>query len=237
VSARASAAAPALRVRDLTKRYGDQEVLHGASFDVHPGELLAIVGPNGAGKTTLLSILAGIQRQSSGTISRRAGEMGWVPQLPALYSKLTVVENLELFAQLERVEHRHEAVAAMLDQTGLHARANERVERLSTGNRQRLNVAIGLISDPPILLLDEPSTALDPSQRERLWDFVASLTGRGRSVVFSSHIVAEVDHHADRVLVLDVGDQLFDGHPSQLPRDPGHDFEEALVALLGARGH
>jgi ABC-2 type transport system ATP-binding protein len=228
---------PVLSVGALSKSYGDQEALRGVSFDVHEGELVAIVGPNGAGKTTLLSILAGVQRQSSGTVSRPPGEVGWVPQQPALYSKLTVVENLELFARLEKVPQPREAVERMLEQTGLHERANDRVERLSGGNRQRVNVALGLIADPPVLLLDEPSTALDPNQRERLWQFVSALARRGRSVVFSSHIVGEVERHAQRALVLDRGEQVFDGAPAELAGRSEVDFESAFVAFLGERGH
>jgi ABC-2 type transport system ATP-binding protein len=228
---------PVLSVRELTKRYGDHEALRGVSFDVHPGELVAIVGPNGAGKTTLLSILAGVQRQSSGTVHRPPGEIGWVPQQPAVYAKLTVLENLELFARLEKVAKPHDAVMQMLEQTGLADRAKDRVERLSGGNRQRVNVALGLIADPPVLLLDEPSTALDPNQRERLWRFVAGLAERDRSVVFSSHIVGEVERHARRALVLDRGEQVFDGPPAELAGKAEIDFESAFVAFLGERGH
>jgi ABC-2 type transport system ATP-binding protein len=228
---------PALSVKGLTKRYGEHEALRGVSFDVHSGELVAIVGPNGAGKTTLLSILAGVQMQSAGTVSRPPGEVGWVPQQPALYSKLSVLENLELFARLEKVADRREAVQRMLEQTGLGDRAHERVENLSGGNRQRVNVALGLIADPPVLLLDEPSTALDPNQRERLWRFVVELADRGRSVVFSSHIVGEVERHAQRALVLDRGEQVFDGAPAELAGKAEIDFESAFVAFLGERGH
>ena len=135
-------------------------------------------GPNGAGKTTLLSILAGIQRPSAGSVSRDPREVGWVPQQPALYSKLSVAENLALFARLERVADPDAAVERMLEQTGLRERASEQLARLSGGNRQRVNVAIGLLSRPPVLALDEPSTALDPGQRERLWSFIRGLARR-----------------------------------------------------------
>jgi ABC-2 type transport system ATP-binding protein len=124
----------------------------------------------------------------------------------------------------------------MLEQTGLAGRAGERLERLSGGNRQRVNVAIGLIADPPVLVLDEPSASLDPGQRERLWEFVAGLAKAGRGVLFSTHNVDEAQRHADRVIVLDRGELRFDGTPAELMRAAGEDvrgdFERALVAFL-----
>ena len=225
-----------LRVEGLGKRYGSREALHEVSFAAHAGEMLAVVGPNGAGKTTLLSILAGVQAPSAGTVSRGAGEIGWVPQQPAVYSKLSVLENLRLFARLEKVADTEAAVARMLEQTGLTERADERIDRLSGGNQQRVNVALGLLADPPVILLDEPSTALDPAQRERLWLLVSELAARGTGVVFSTHIVAEAERYAARVLVLDQGRLLFDGSPAELAREGGGgDFERAFVSFLGKR--
>ncbi|MFZ2112112.1 MAG: ABC transporter ATP-binding protein [Solirubrobacteraceae bacterium] len=225
-----------LRVEGLGKRYGSREALHDVNFAAHAGELLAVVGPNGAGKTTLLSILAGVQAPSAGTVSRGAGEIGWVPQQPAVYSKLSVVENLRLFARLEKVTDTEAAVARMLEQTGLIERAEERIDRLSGGNQQRVNVALGLLADPPVILLDEPSTALDPAQRERLWLLVSALAARGTAVVFSTHIVAEAERYAARVLVLEEGRLLFDGTPGELARESGGgDFERAFVSFLARR--
>jgi ABC-2 type transport system ATP-binding protein len=226
---------PVLRVRGLGKRYGSREALRDVSFAASAGEMVAVIGPNGAGKTTLLSILGGVQAPSSGTVAR-TGAIGWVPQQPALYSKLSVAENLRLFAHLERVGDPDAAVARMLEQTGLTDRARERVERLSGGNRQRVNVALGLLADPPAILLDEPSSSLDPGQRERLWQFIESLAGAGTSVVFSTHIVGEAERHAHRVIVLDDGALLFDGPPRQLKRESGQeDFERAVVSFLHER--
>jgi ABC-2 type transport system ATP-binding protein len=228
---------PVLRVEGLGKRYGARQALHGVSFAARAGELVAVVGPNGAGKTTLLSILAGVQAPSAGTVERAPGEIGWVPQQPALYSKLSVLENLRLFARLEKVSDPEAAVARMLDQTGLADRADERVDRLSGGNRQRVNVALGLLADPPVILLDEPSSSLDPGQRERLWLLVGELAARGTGVVFSTHIVAEAQRYAQRVIVLDRGELLFDGAPAELAREAGgdRDFERAFVSFLRAR--
>jgi ABC-2 type transport system ATP-binding protein len=226
-----------LRVEALGKRYGSREALHEVSFAAHAGEMLAVVGPNGAGKTTLLSILAGVQAPSSGRVSRGVSEIGWVPQQPAVYSKLSVLENLRLFARLEKVADTEAAVVRMLEQTGLIDRAEERIDRLSGGNQQRVNVALGLLADPPVILLDEPSTALDPAQRERLWLLVSELAARGTGIVFSTHIVAEAERYAARVLVLEEGRLLFDGTPGELAREGGGgDFERAFVSFLAKRG-
>jgi ABC-2 type transport system ATP-binding protein len=227
---------PVLRVEGLGKSYGSREALCEVSFSAHAGELVAVIGPNGAGKTTLLSILAGVQKPSAGTLSHGDGHVGWVPQAPALYSKLTVVENLRLFARLEKVGDPEAVVARMLDQTGLSERRDERIAHLSGGNRQRVNVALGLLGDPPVILLDEPSSALDPTQRERLWGFIVGLTRDGAGVVFSTHVVAEAQRYAQRVIVLDQGRLLFDGTPEALAVEGGGgDFEQAFVAFLRAR--
>ncbi|MGP0102566.1 MAG: ABC transporter ATP-binding protein [Solirubrobacteraceae bacterium] len=232
-----------LGVSALGKRYGELDALTDVSFQAGAGELIAVVGPNGAGKTTLLSIIVGIQAPSAGTVIRGGGEVesavGWAPQYPALYSKLSVAENLELFARLERVADPRAAVERMLEQTGLRERAREPVGRLSGGNRQRVNVALGLIGDPPVLALDEPSASLDPGQRERLWEFVAARAAGGTTVVFSTHNVSEAQRYADRVLVLADGRLLFDGAPVELMREGGEgeggDLERALVRFLRER--
>jgi len=228
-----------LSVRALAKSYGELQALRDVSFDIHQGELAALIGPNGAGKTTLLSIIAGIQGPSAGTISRAPGEVGWAPQYPALYSKLSVAENLELFARLEKVPDPRAAVERMLDQIGLRERAGAAVGRLSGGNRQRVNVAVALLGEPEVLLLDEPSASLDPEQRERLWEFVAGLQARGTTVVFSTHNVSEAQRHAGRVLVLADGWLAFDGAPRELLEAGGEadsgDLEGALVRFLRER--
>jgi ABC-2 type transport system ATP-binding protein len=240
---------PTLSVRGVAKRFGELWALRDISFDTHAGEVIAVVGPNGAGKTTLLSIIAGTQRPSAGSVTGPAaapapnGHIGWVPQQPAVYSKLSVAENLRLFARLEKVAEPEPAVRRMLEQIGLLERADERLERLSGGNRQRVNVAIGLIADPPVLALDEPSASLDPAQRERLWEFIRARSSAGTSVVFSTHTLGEVQRFADRVIVLDRGELLFDGEPQALMSRVGEsagadggDLEHALVAFLEQLG-
>jgi ABC-2 type transport system ATP-binding protein len=229
-----------LSVRSVGKRFGDLQALRDVSFDASAGEVIAVVGPNGAGKTTLLSIIAGAQQPSSGTVLGPAAHngrgIGWVPQRPAVYSKLSVAENLSLFAHLEGIAEPEPAVSAMLEQVGLQNRARERVERLSGGNRQRVNVAIGLIAEPPVLALDEPSAALDPGQRERLWQFIRARADRGTCVVFSTHMLHEAQLFADRLLVLDRGELLFDGRPHELIRRAAGDGEDDFGGTGGGDG-
>jgi ABC-2 type transport system ATP-binding protein len=228
-----------LEVRGVTKHFGARAALQAVSFELAAGELVGIVGPNGAGKTTLLSILAGVLSPDEGELTLSGRDSGWVPQQPALYSKLSVAENLRLFARLEKVSDPEAAVRRMLAQTDLAERADEEVGRLSRGNQQRVNIAIGLLSEPSLLLLDEPSASLDPRQRERLWEFISAL---GTTVVFSTHDVGEVERYATRVLLLADGELLFTGTPGELEQAVGggvggNDLEAALVSFLHQRGH
>jgi ABC-2 type transport system ATP-binding protein len=226
--------------RELTKRFGSRVALDAVSFELAAGELVGIVGPNGAGKTTLLSILAGTLQPDAGELTVHADGVGWVPQVPAVYSKLSVAENLRLFARLEKVPDPDGAVDRMLAQTDLADRAGEPVGRLSQGNRQRVNIAIGLLAEPAVLLLDEPSAALDPRQRERLWQFIAELAARGTTVVFSTHTVSEVERFAARVLLLADGELLFTGTAAELAAAVGgqaRDLEGAFLGFLHQRGH
>jgi ABC-2 type transport system ATP-binding protein len=220
----------------VTRRFGERVALRDVSFSADRGERLAIIGPNGAGKTTLLSILAGIQRPDEGRVTHPPEAVGWVPQQAAVYSKLSVQENLRLFARLERVGDIAASVDRMLDLTALRERAGDEVGKLSGGNRQRVNIAVGLLAEPDVLLLDEPSTALDPRQRELLWDFISALAAAGTTVVFSTHNVGEAERYADRVLVLADGELLFDGAPAELVGEE-RDFEAAFVRFLHERGH
>jgi ABC-2 type transport system ATP-binding protein len=242
--ARAPRAAPVLEVDGLSKSFGERVALRDVSLDVRRGELLAVLGPNGAGKTTLLSILAGITRPDTGRISSSNGEVGWVPQQAGLYHRLTVEENLVLFARMEGAADVEGIVARMLDQTGLEERRHDQVSSLSGGNQQRINIAIGLLGDPSVLLLDEPSSGLDPSQRVRLWEFVAALAEAGTTVIYSTHQIEEVSHYGDRLVVLADGETIFDGSFAQLRRAAGPrpegtapDPENDFVRFLRRQGH
>ena len=229
-----------LAAEGLVKRYGDRVALRGVSLAARPGELVAIIGPNGAGKTTLLSILAGIQRADEGSITVAPAGIGWVPQQPAVYNKLTVEENLALFARLERSADPRATVDRMLALSDLADRAGDQVGTLSGGNKQRVNIAIGLLAEPEVLLLDEPSTGLDPRQRERLWEFILRLAGEGTTVVYATHHIQEADRYATRLVVLADGERVFDGSPRELEQATGTtglDFEQAFVEFLHQRGH
>jgi ABC-2 type transport system ATP-binding protein len=241
----ATAGQVALRARGLGKRYDGRAALRGVDLAVEAGEQLAVIGPNGAGKTTLLSILAGVTAADEGEVSLPGGSVGWVPQQAALYRRLTVEENLLLFARLEGLLDPRASVEEMLELSGLGERRGDPVARLSGGNQQRVNIAIGLLSRPAALLLDEPSVGLDPRQRARLWEFVAALAGRGTTVVFSTHDIQEAERYGRRLLVLADGEGLFDGSPqglrevvrSEAPEAASSDFETAFVAFLHHRGH
>jgi len=239
-SATQTSAPPVLEARDLVKRYGEREALRGVSLVARRGELVAVIGPNGAGKTTLLSILAGIQKPDAGSLSKAPDEIGWVPQQAAVYNKLTVEENLALFARLERCPDPRATVERMLDLSDLRDRAHDQVGTLSGGNRQRVSIAIGLLAQPEVLLLDEPSAALDPRQRARLWEFILRLAGEGTTVIYATHNIQEADRYANQLIVLADGERLFDGPPRELEHEVGTtglDLEDAFVEFLHRRGH
>jgi len=237
---------PALAARGVTKSFDGREALGGVDFEVEPGEVVALIGPNGAGKTTLLSILAGISEPDSGTVE--GDGVAWVPQQAALYRRLSVRENLLLFAHLQhdagQTAERPEAmVDRMLELTGLTDRTGDRVGTLSGGNQQRVNIAIGLMAGPSVLLLDEPSVGLDPAQRERLWGFILSLVGEGTAVAFSTHDIQEAERYAERIVVVAEGEGLFSGTADELRQTvesgggPAGDLETSFLAFLRSRGH
>jgi ABC-2 type transport system ATP-binding protein len=197
-----SAPPPLLRATGVARRYGEVEALAPTDLELAAGETVALVGPNGAGKSTLLSILAGAIEPSAGTVETRA-RVGWVPQRPAHYARLSARENLELFAQLEGAGDPVRTAAQLLERFALPTGAQPSGE-LSVGNRQRLNVALALLGDPRVLLLDEPTAALDPGQRRRVWEVADALRAEGGAVCFATQNLEEIEH-AGRVIVLQDG--------------------------------
>lgn len=201
-----------LRARGVARRYGELEALAPTDLELHAGETVALVGPNGAGKSTLLSILAGSLDPTAGAVEAQA-RAGWVPQRPALYARLSARENLELFARLEGVADPAAAAARLLARFSLPD-GRQPAGELSVGNRQRLNVALSLLGDPRVLLLDEPTASLDPGQRRRVWEVVNALRAEGGAICFATQNVEEVGEHSDRVLVLQAGRVAYAGEPA-----------------------
>jgi ABC-2 type transport system ATP-binding protein len=188
-----------VRARAVARHYGDVEALAPTDVELSAGETVALVGPNGAGKSTLLALLAGALEPSEGIVETHA-RVGWVPQRPAHYARLSARENLELFARLEGVRDARATAEELLARFSLPTDLRASGD-LSVGNRQRLNVALALLGEPRVLLLDEPTAALDPGQRRRVWEVVDALRGDGGAVCFATQNLEEVEH-ANRVLVL-----------------------------------
>jgi ABC-type multidrug transport system ATPase subunit len=216
-----------LCARGVARRYGKVVALAPTTLDVRAGDAVALIGPNGAGKSTLLSILAGALEPSEGHVTTpnrnaRRPRVGWVPQRPAHYARLSPRENLELFARLERVSDPVETTDRFMRVLELPDDGRPTAS-LSVGNQQRLNLAIALLGRPEVLLLDEPTASLDPRQRRRLWDVAAQVRERQGAVVFATQNLEEVEHFANRVVVLLDGALVFDGSLDEFRRSPEAD--------------
>ena len=242
----------ALAVHALAHAYGDHPALGGVSFEVAPGELFGLLGPNGGGKTTLFRIVTTLMPPSSGTAEvfghdtaaepsavRRA--LGVVFQQPALDAELTVRENLRFHGALVGLGGGalDERIRALLDAFGLSERTNDRVKTLSGGLTRRADLARGLLHNPALLLLDEPTTGLDPTARRELWNALARLRREeGTTVVVATHLMEEAER-CDRVGILDRGRLVALGAPAALTAELGDetlwlesDDPEALAAAL-----
>ena len=196
-----------LGARGVSRRFGEHVALEPADVEVRAGEALALVGPNGAGKSTLLAILAGALEPSAGSVEHAPGvRLGWMPQRPAHYGRLSPRQNLELFAALEGAGD-PDALLARLELPD----DDRPAATLSVGNRQRLDLAISLLPDPQVLLLDEPTAALDPRQRRRLWETARGVRDGGGAVVLVTQNLEDLEHVADRVVALLDGRIVFDG--------------------------
>ena len=213
-----------LSARGIARSFGRHAALEATSLDVNGGEVLGLVGPNGAGKSTLVSILAGALAPDAGTVvlGESQPRVGWVPQRPAQYGRLTPRENLELFARLEGVPDPGAAASRLVDLGELPDDGRLSAE-LSLGNQQRLNLAVALLADPDVLLLDEPTSSLDPRQRRRFWELARAVRDRGGAVVFVTQNLEELERFADRVVVLLDGRLVFDGTAEEYARSPEAD--------------
>jgi ABC-2 type transport system ATP-binding protein len=233
-----SARAPLIACAGLIKSFGGRQVLGPIDLALQAGDRLALLGPNGAGKTTLLSLLAGSAEPSAGSVERPVQrEIGVVPQRPALYRRLSARENLELFARLAGVPEPEAELAELTAAVALGDGLDRPVERLSLGQAQRVNVAIGLLGRPSVVLLDEPTAALDPGHRLALWAMLERVSERGGAVAFATQNVEEARLAADRVLVLVEGRAAYAGPQDEFWRETGAldeagGHERAFVAFV-----
>lgn len=231
----------AVRVRGLRKCYGDLAAVDGLDLRIDAGEVVALLGPNGAGKTTTVEILEGYRTRDAGAVEvlgfdpQTGGRafrerVGVVLQEAGFEEDFTPRELLRLHAGYYR---RPRPVADVLTLTGLDEKADARVKTLSGGQRRRLDLALGIIGDPELLFLDEPTTGFDPSARRRAWDLVEGLRDLGATILLTTHYLDEAEHLADRVVVIDHGRLLAQGTPEELAAAAG----AATVISFRLPGH
>lgn len=248
-----------LRAFGLTRRYGEFVAVDDLSLTARQGEVLALLGPNGAGKTTTLDMLCGVTRPDAGHLTwdgspaspellRRV--VGLCPQSIQVWPRLTCAEHLRLLARLcdVPVRRQHTLVGELLDRVGLTAQATTQARHLSGGMQRRLNVALALVSEPAVVVLDEPEAGLDPQSRVLIRELIVDLSD-GQIVIVTSHDLAEVERVADRVIILDHGRVIAEGRPDELlassalapsvefttNRDQAPQLAAALATVIGER--
>ncbi|MFI7420692.1 ABC transporter ATP-binding protein [Nonomuraea sp. NPDC049684] len=213
-----------IHVRGLRKQYGPALILQGVDLDVRPGEVFALLGPNGAGKTTTVEILEGVRRRSGGDVrvlGRDPAEdapqwrarLGIVPQTTGAYADLTVREVVEHFAAFYPAPL---PAAQVIDMVGLGAKERKQAQTLSGGQLRRLDVAVGVVGDPDLIFLDEPTTGLDPEARMEAWDLVRFFADQGKTTVLTTHYLDEVEALAQRAAVIVAGRIVETGPVSEL---------------------
>lgn len=231
-----------LDIKNITKNYGDIAALKSFSISLSRGEIAGLLGPNGAGKTTLISILSGTARNFSGSVTFKGQNLfsdrklknliGIVPQDMAFYEDLTALDNLRFFGGLydiSAVEIKKRA-AEMIDMVGLAGREKEPVKNFSGGMKRRLNIAIGMIHQPELLLLDEPTVGIDVQAKVHLLDIIKAVGQRGTAVLFTTHQLLEAEQICSRIVIMDQGAVLAEGTLQELIRIVG---EKELVKVEG----
>ena len=243
----------AIRVRELVKEYDGTMALKGVSFDVREGEVFGLLGPNGAGKTTLMNILAGVVCPTSGKAevlghdvvveSRAVRELiGFCTQETVAYEELSALENMLFYAGLYDIPRSEAKKRAreLLEFMGLWEVAKKPVKEFSGGMKRRLNLAIALVNDPKVLLLDEPTTGLDPRARREVWRYIEGLRAEKRTVLLATHYMEEADHLSDRVAIMDLGRIVALDTPEALKKTVGElsvievEVEELREAVIRA---
>ncbi len=233
-----------LSASGLVKRYGAHLAVAGVDLRIERGLCYGLLGPNGAGKTTTISMLVGILRPDAGTVAiddvpvspsdpAYKRRIGFVPQDLALYDDLSAEENLRLFGRLYGLSGARLAagVAAALDLANLRDRARERVSAYSGGMKRRLNIAAALLHDPEIVVLDEPTVGVDPQSRNAIFDALEALKARGKTLVYTTHYMEEVERLCDRIAIVDAGRVVAEGTLAELQE--GLLAERRLVFALG----
>ena len=214
----------AVTVTDLRKSYGPLEAVRGVSFEIEQGEVFGLLGPNGAGKTTTVEVLEGYRKRDGGSVSVLGADpqvagadwrerIGIVLQSSAMYPNLSVAESLELFAGYYRASLDVDRVVRLV---GLEEKRDARVRTLSGGQQRRLDLGLGLIGDPEVLFLDEPTTGFDPAARRAAWEVIRSLRSLGKTILLTTHYLDEAESLADRVAVLREGRIVAMGRPEDL---------------------
>ena len=214
---------PVIEVTDLVKNYGDVEAVRGVSFSVEAGEVFAVLGPNGAGKSTIVEILEGHRSKSSGAVSVLGHDpglaersyrerIGIVLQDPAVEGQLTVEEVIVYGPMYPR----RRKTGDLIELVGLEEKTHARIKTLSGGQKRRLELALGIVGDPELIFLDEPTTGFDPSARRQAWSIIDNLTSLGKTVLLTTHYMDEAQHLADRVAVIADGRIVATGTPETL---------------------
>ena len=225
-----------LTIESLTKRYGRTLAVDSLDLETRPGEVLALLGPNGAGKTTTIRMLTGLVRPSSGRITvdgydvlknpievKRLFDIS--PQEASLHPHLGIAEDLYFYARLRGLSRKDAKLRAQqtLQWAKLESHAKKNGHQLSGGMQRRLLMARALITDPPILYLDEPTTGLDPQSRHALWEYIFELKRRGKTMILTTHYMEEAEKLCDRVIIIDHGKIIAEGSPAKLRRGLGID--------------